>query len=291
MKKHFLLHNIYDPETFTHTYILYDKDSADSIVIDPVLNYDPASSTITHTTGNQILSFIEEHNLSLRAIIETHAHADHLTSAQWLKKQHPEATVAIGKNIIEVQKTFKEIYNLENLQCDGSQFDHLLTEDEEHSFGSIGVKTYFTPGHTPACCSYQIGQYLFTGDALFMPDYGTGRCDFPKGSSDTLYTSIHNKLYTLDPELIVCTGHDYCPGGREVMFSSTLREQMENNIQINSNTTRPEFVDFRNNRDQGLKAPRLLLPSIQFNIQGGKLHGPENNGTFYFKIPVRGLEQ
>ncbi len=286
-----ILNNFYDEATFTHTYVVHDGDTKDALIIDPVLDYDPASSTINYTSANKVLEFIKEHDLSVKAILETHAHADHLSSAHWLKNKLGNPPIGIGKNITKVQEVFKKTYNFEELMTDGRQFELLIDEEKEYSFGSLKLQAIFTPGHTPACSSYIIGKYLFTGDALFMPDYGTGRCDFPGGSSEDLYSSVHNKIYKLDPNLITCTGHDYCPGGREVKYSATIKQQMEENIQLNQNTTRPEFVTFRTERDRSLNAPRLLLPSIQFNIRGGSFGDKEANGEYYFKIPIRGIEE
>lgn len=283
------LKNFYDEATYTHTYVVYDTKTQDAVIIDPVLDYDPAGSLINYSSANEIIAFIEKHNLKVTAILETHAHADHLSSAQWLKKKLGNPPIGIGKNITVVQSVFKKIYNVTDLETDGRQFDLLIEEGKLYNFGSIEMKAIFTPGHTPACSSYIIGNYLFTGDTLFMPDYGTGRCDFPGGSSDDLYTSVHDKLYQLDENLITCTGHDYCPRGRKVKFCATLKEQMEENIQLNINTTRPQFVNFRNERDSNLSAPRLLLQSIQYNIRGGNFGAKESNGEYYLKIPVRGI--
>ena len=280
--KHF-----FDKETFTLTYIVYDTVTLDAIVIDPVLNYDQASSTTTDHSINEVSQFIEQEKLNFHAILETHAHADHLTGAVELKKRFPKVQVGIGKHITKVQSTFKKVFNIKDLNENGVQFDLLLDEANDISFGTISVKTIFTPGHTPACSSYLIDNFLFTGDALFMPDFGTGRCDFPMGSASDLYHSIHEKLYKLPDETIVFTCHDYQPNGRELQYKTTIGESKKNNIQLKQATTEEEFVEFRQTRDKTLTAPQLLLPSIQINIDGGQMPEAEDNGSSYLKIPIR----
>ncbi len=277
----------YDPDTFTLTYVVYDKTSHDAVVIDPVLDYDPAASKISFSSVDKLEKFIKENELNLHFILETHAHADHLTGAAELKKCFPKARIGIGENITKVQDLFKGVYNLKDFNTNGIQFDELLNEREILKAGTISIKTFFTPGHTPACSSYLIEQNLFTGDALFMPDFGTGRCDFPAGSSKDLYHSVHEKLYSLPDKTRVYTGHDYQPNGRELKFVSTIGENKKNNIQLNEKTTEEEFIVFRDKRDATLKAPRLLLPSIQVNIDAGHLPKEEDNGVKYLKIPVR----
>jgi len=278
----------FDPQTWTMTYVVADEKTRDALIIDPVWDYDPASSKVTAESLESVERYVKAHELKVHYILETHAHADHLSGSQPLKEKFPGAKIGIGARITAVQKVFKEVFNLSpDFATDGSQFDLLLTEDSPLQAGSINVKTLFTPGHTPACASYVIGESVFTGDALFMPDYGTGRCDFPAGSADDLYTSIHEKLYQLPDHTKVYTGHDYMPGGRELQFQSTIGEQKLNNIQLKEKTTRAEFVKMRTERDKTLKAPRLLLPSVQVNIDAGRLPPAENNGSSYLKIPLR----
>ena len=223
----------------------------------------------------------------LHYVLETHAHADHLTGAAELKKRYPEAKIGVGKNITAVQDVFASMYNLKDFNTNGIQFDILMDEDTPIKAGSIEIKTLFTPGHTPACSSYLIEDRVFTGDAIFMPDMGTGRCDFPKGSAVDLYNSIHEKLYKLPDETRVFVGHDYQPGGRELAYETTIAEQKKNNIQLKEETSLEEFVKFRTERDKTLAAPRLLLPSIQVNIDAGHLPEEEDNGMKYLKIPLR----
>lgn len=278
----------FDKATWTLTYVAFDESSKDAIIIDPVWDYDPGSSKLSTESADLVLSFVKEKNLKVHYILETHAHADHVSGSQILKQKLSGAKVGIGAHITDVQKVFKEVFNLNpNFATDGSQFDLLLNEKETLKAGSIEIKTIFTPGHTPACSSYLIGDVLFTGDSLFMPDYGTGRCDFPAGSADELYTSVHEKLYKLPDTTRVFVGHDYMPNGRGVEFESTIGESKIKNIQLKAETPREEFVNFRKNRDKTLAAPRLLLPSVQINIDAGALPTPDDNGTRYLKIPIR----
>lgn len=278
----------FDKATWTLTYVAYDEVSKDAIVVDPVWDYDPGSSKLSTESADSVLIFVKENNLKVHYILETHAHADHISGSQVLKQKLPGAKIGIGARITDVQKVFKEVFNLNpNFSTDGSQFDLLLNETELLTAGTLVIKTIFTPGHTPACSSYLIDDVLFTGDSLFMPDYGTGRCDFPAGSADDLYTSVHEKLYKLPDSTKIFVGHDYMPNGRGVEFESTIGESKTKNIQLKIETLREEFVSFRKNRDKTLAAPRLLLPSVQINIDAGSLPVPENNGTRYIKIPVR----
>lgn len=281
------LEAFFDKDTCTLTYVVYDENSKDAVVIDPVLNYDPAVSKVSDESIREVLEFINRKNLNAHYILETHAHADHLTGAAELKKKLPNAKVGIGENITKVQGLFSEVFNFKDFNTNGVQFDILLNEKELLKAGTVEVKTIFTPGHTPACSSFLIDDMVFTGDALFMPDYGTGRCDFPGGSAKELYYSIHEKLYELPDETRVLTGHDYQPNGRELKYESTIGESKSSNIQLKESTTEMEYVEFRTKRDASLRAPKLLLPSIQVNIDGGKLPQEEDNGTRYLKIPVR----
>lgn len=281
------LETLFDPATYTLTYIVYDEMTKDAVVIDPVMDYDPAASKISFESADKVLAFLNSQGLNPHYILETHAHADHLTGASYLRQKIPTAKIAIGKNITKVQEVFKGVFNLRNLSTDGIQFDLLLDEEEILQAGSISIKTLFTPGHTPACSSYLIEDMIFTGDALFMPDSGTGRCDFPAGSASDLYHSIHEKLYKLPDETKVLVGHDYQPGGRELLFQSTIGESKMKNIQLKEETSKDEYIKFRTKRDETLSAPKLLLPSIQVNINAGHLPEEEDNGTSYLKIPLR----
>ncbi len=280
------IQHFYDSDTYTLTYVVTDEISRDSIIIDPVLDFDPASGVIDDHSFIEVSNYIKENQLNVRAILETHAHADHLSSSQLLKNIFPNAILAIGEKIKVVQEVFKVHFNLSDLQTDGSQFDYLFKDFEEIQFGTLKMKAIPTPGHTPACMSYQFEDAIFVGDALFMPDYGTGRCDFPKGSAHDLYHSIAKNLYTLDDKTRVFVGHDYSPNGREMKFQTTIGESKKENIQLTSKTTEIEYITFREARDKMLKAPRLLLPSIQININAGHLPEKEDNGKSYLKIPL-----
>ncbi len=277
----------FDKNTFTLTYVVYDENSKDAVIIDPVLDYDQGASKLSFDSIEKVEEFVKDKNLKTHYILETHAHADHLTGAAELKKRIQGSKVAIGKNITKVQELFSGFFNLKDFNTSGVQFDLLLNEDELVRAGTIEIKTIFTPGHTPACSSYLIDDMLFTGDALFMPDFGTGRCDFPAGSAKDLYHSVHEKLYKLPDNTKVFTGHDYQPNGRELKYESTIGENKKNNIQLKESTSEEEFIRFRTDRDKTLAAPKLLLPSIQVNIDGGELPQEEANGSRYIKIPIR----
>lgn len=277
----------FDKNTWTLTYVVWDQTTKDAVIIDPVLDYDQASSRTNETSAQSVIDFVRAQRLNLHLILETHAHADHLSGSQIIKREFPKSRIAIGQNITKVQETFKAIFGLaEDFKTDGSQFDLLLKDGEEISAGSLSIKTIATPGHTPACVSYYIQGHVFVGDALFMPDYGTGRCDFPSGSAEELYRSVHDRLYDLPLETKVYTGHDYLPNGRELRFMSTIEEERNHNIQLKSQTPAAEFIQFRTERDRTLAAPKLLLPSIQVNIDAGHLPAPTLNGKRYLKIPI-----
>lgn len=280
--------DFFDPATFTLTYVVFDEHSRDAIIIDPVLDYDPASSRVAFHSIEKVSQFVDSHHLKVHLILETHAHADHLSGSQPLKKRYPNAKVGIGARIKEVQKLFKGVFNLpESFKIDGSQFDLLLEDQQTTSAGTIHFKTIYTPGHTPACASYLIEDAIFTGDALFMPDHGTGRCDFPAGSAQDLFESISGRLYQLPESTRVFVGHDYQMGRKDVLFQSTIGEEKSKNIQLNGKTSKEDFVSARNARDKSLAAPRLLLPSVQINIDAGHLPSEELNGARYLKIPIR----
>ncbi len=277
----------FDKATFTLTYIVWDETTRDAVIIDPVLDYDPASSQVSAESLKTLSLFIDSHGLTPHYILETHAHADHISGSQWLKKKYPSSRVAIGAGITEVQRVFKPIFDLgEDFASDGRQFDRLLNDNEKFQSGSLEIEVLFTPGHTPACVSYRIQDAVFTGDALFMPDYGVGRCDFPAGSAVTLFDSVSGRLYTLPDSTRVFTGHDYQPGNRPLRFESTIGEQKRANIHLNATTTKAAFVQFRTERDKTLSAPRLLLPSVQVNIDAGHLPKRHPNGKTYLVLPI-----
>ncbi len=277
----------FDGGTYTLTYVVYDEQTGDAVVIDPVLDYDAAASKVTYDSVNRVDEFLKAKKLELHLVLETHAHADHLSGAQVLKERHPGAILAVGERITEVQSTFKDVFNLPaDFPTDGRQFDRLLKDGEQVEVGSLAFKVIFTPGHTPACASYLFEDALFTGDSMFMPDFGTGRCDFPAGSAEQLYDSIVNKLYALPDETRVFVGHDYQPGGRELKYQTTIAEQKAANVQLPAGRSREEFVEFRTTRDKKLNAPKLLFQSVQVNVDAGTLPQPADNEVRYLKIPI-----
>jgi glyoxylase-like metal-dependent hydrolase (beta-lactamase superfamily II) len=282
------IRHFFDTATSTLTYVVYDKVTKDAVVIDPVLDYDPASVTTSIESISVVQAFVKEQQLNVHLILETHAHADHLSGAKELVKRFlPNAKIGIGERITLVQKTFKEIFNFpSSFKTDGSQFHRLFKNNETVKVGSLGFKVLFTPGHTPACASYLFDGFVFSGDALFMPDSGTGRCDFPQGDAHDLYRSISKCLYALPDNTRVFVGHDYQPGGRPLMFETTIGESKKRNIQITASTSEENFVQLRKARDAVLSAPRLLFPSVQVNIAAGELPAPEENGRIYLKLPV-----
>ena len=278
----------FDERTYTLTYVAYDPESKDAVLIDPVLDYEPGASAVWTESADQAVAFIKEKGLNLHYILETHAHADHLSGAQRVKETFPEAKLAIGEKITAVQALFKKVFNLpEDFPTDGRQFDLLLEDKQVLEAGTLKIETIYTPGHTPACSSYLINdEAVFTGDALFMPDFGTGRCDFPGGSSEDLYHSVTDRLYSLPDTVRTFVGHDYQPGGREVAFQATIAEQKEKNVQLPASLSKEDFVHRRDTRDATLAAPKLLLQSLQVNIDAGSLPKPEANEKAYLRIPV-----
>lgn len=276
---------IFDTATSTLTYVVYDPETRDAVIIDPVLDYDPLASQTSTESAEKLISFVKENELNVHFILETHAHADHLSSSQLLKKRL-EAPVAIGETIRIVQETFKNVFDLPDLATDGSQFDKLIADGEQLEAGSLKIEALATPGHTPACMSYKIDDAVFTGDALFMPDFGTGRCDFPRGSAEDLYVSVHDKLYGLPDETRVFVGHDYQPGGRELAFETTIGESKRSNKQLTADTNKEQFVKFRTERDAKLSPPRLIFQSVQVNVDAGHLPKPHANAIRYLRLPL-----
>ena len=278
--------SFFDARTFTFTYVIFDAATKDAVVIDPVLDYEPVGSKLWTESVDVVIKFIKDNGLTLHYILESHAHADHLSGAQMLKEQFPAAKTAVGKNITVVQEFFKTFFILSgDFTTDGSQFDRLLNDNEVFEAGSLKVGVIFTPGHTPACACYKIGDALFTGDALFMPDMGTGRCDFPAGSAHDLYNSVTERIYALPDDTRIFVGHDYMPGGREVASETTVGEEKRNNIQLSENTSEVDFIKFRSERDKTLSAPKLLFQSVQVNIDAGSMPDVEGDKQ-YLKIPV-----
>jgi glyoxylase-like metal-dependent hydrolase (beta-lactamase superfamily II) len=275
----------FDSATGTISYVVFDEPQGKCAIIDPVLDYEPKSSRINTHPADNLIEFIYQQQLTVEWILETHAHADHLSSADYLKNKMGGKT-AIGNNISIVQRNFKEIFNLgEDFIPDGCDFDHLFAEDEVFSLGRLTAKALFVPGHTPADLAYQFGDIVFVGDTLFMPDIGTARADFPGGDARQLYQSIRRLLnFSPGTKLMMC--HDYPPPYRTAEWESTVAHHRADNIHVHDGITENDFVMMRNQRDATLEMPTLLLPSIQVNIRAGKLPRAEKNGVAYFKIPI-----
>ncbi|MBX9894800.1 MAG: MBL fold metallo-hydrolase [Nitrosomonas sp.] len=275
----------FDPATWTVSYVVYDEPNGHCAIIDPVLDYDPKSGRTKTASADKLMAFINEQRLTVSWIFETHAHADHLTAAHYLKEKLGGKT-AIGDLIPAVQKVFKKLFNLETgFATDGSQFDHLFTDGEPFSVGKLSAKAIAAPGHTPADMAYQFDDAIFVGDTLFMPDVGTARADFPGGDARQLYRSIRKILdFPAETRLFMC--HDYPPKDRPAQWQSTVAEERLHNIHVHDGVTEDEFLAMRTARDATLEAPVLLLPSIQLNVRAGQMPPPEDNGIVYFKIPV-----
>ncbi|UJR84511.1 MBL fold metallo-hydrolase [Sandaracinus amylolyticus] len=273
----------FDPRTFTLSYVVYDPATRDAVAIDPVLDYEPIGSSTSTESIDRLGDFVREHGLRLWWSLETHAHADHLSGSALLRRRF-DARVAIGAAITEVQRTFKSVLALDHLATDGRQFDRLVAEGDVIEAGSLRVQVIATPGHTPACVTYRIDDALFTGDLLFMDDYGTGRCDFPSGSAERMFDSVQ-KLYALPDATRVFPGHDYLPG-REVRWETTIGAEKDHNPQLSARTTREEFVRARNARDATLPAPKLLFQSVQINVDGGRMPPADAAGRRYLSVPI-----
>ena len=276
----------FDPPTNTFTYLVRDPSSDACAIIDSVLAFDYSSGRTDTHAADELIAHIREAGLQVQWILETHAHADHLSAAPYLQEQLG-GKIGIGEHIVEVQQIFGKVFNAgTEFARDGSQFDALFADGDTFSIGNLSVKVLHTPGHTPACLSYLIGDAVFVGDTLFMPDYGTARCDFPGGDSATLYQSVQ-KLLALPDETRMYLCHDYLPEGRShYVHETTVGEQRRRNIHIHEGVSEADFVALRDARDATLSAPKLLIPSVQVNIRAGHLPEPEDNGQVYLKVPV-----
>ena len=283
-----VIKSFFDPATWTFTYVVYERDQSACIIIDSVLDYDPKSGRTRTHCADRVIDFVRMHQLQTEWILETHAHADHLSAAQHLKRSLG-GRVAIGDQIKTVQGVFKQIYNLESsFDTQGKQFDYLLKENEVVRFGNLSFQCLFVSGHTPACMAYKVDDAIFVGDTMFMPDVGSARCDFPGGDAKALYRSVRRLLsYPDDTRLFMC--HDYPPDGRAVKFETTVAEQRRNNIHLKDGITESAFVEMRSQRDATLEMPVLILPAVQINIRAGSMPPPENNGVSYLKIPLNAL--
>ena len=283
-----IVHGIFDKATWTITYIVHQGIGTACAIIDSVLDYDPKSGRTTTTSAEKVVEYVKELQLKVEWILETHAHADHVSAAPYLK-QHLGGKIAIGDHITQVQKVFKGIFNLETeFKQDGSQFDQLLASDEEFKVGELVGKVLFVPGHTPACVAYQFGDAVFVGDTMFMPDVGTARCDFPGGDARTLYASTR-KILSLPAQTRLFMCHDYPPTERPIAFETTVAEQRAKNIHVHDGITEAQFVEMRTKRDATLEMPVLILPAVQINIRAGELPPKEANGVSYVKIPLNAL--
>lgn len=279
------VHAFHDEATFTITYVVSDPATGLAAIVDPVLDYDPASGRTSTASADEVVAFVNARQLSVLWILETHVHADHLTGAPYLRDRLGGKT-AIGADVTKVQDTFKGIFNLKDLATDGSQFDHRFSDGDTFAIGDIEARVIATPGHTPACITYVIGDAAFVGDTLFMPDFGTARTDFPGGSARQLYASIRKILALPDAtRLFMC--HDYkAPGREEFAWETSVAEQRARNIHINDGVSQDEFVTMREDRDNQLGMPKLILPSLQVNLRAGDLPEPEDNDIRYLKIPL-----
>ena len=275
----------FDKNTSTISYLVADPNSRRAVIIDPVLDYDPRAARTSTGSAEAILAAAASQSLSVALILETHAHADHLSAAAFLK-QETVAPVAIGDHIRSVQKVFKPIFGATDLSGDGAPFDRLLKDGETLEIGQMKIEVMHTPGHTPACVSYRIGDNVFVGDTLFMPDYGTARADFPGGDAHALFHSIR-RILALPPETTLWMCHDYkAPGRSEFAWRTNVDEQRRLNVQIRDGVTEEEFVQSRIARDRMLHVPELILPSVQVNIRAGQLPPPDADGQVYLKLPV-----
>jgi glyoxylase-like metal-dependent hydrolase (beta-lactamase superfamily II) len=282
------IESFFDEATSTVSYIVLDRATRACAVIDSVLDYDPRSGRTSTASADRIIARVRELGARLEWVLETHVHADHLSAAPWIKRQLG-GRLGIGEHIVTVQQVFGKLFNAgAEFERDGSQFDHLFRDGESFTIGSLQARALHTPGHTPACMSYLIEDAAFVGDTLFMPDYGTARCDFPGGDARTLYRSIRT-LLSLPPETRLFMCHDYMPDGRAPRWETTVADERAHNIHVHDGISEDAFVAMRTARDATLDMPVLILPSVQVNMRAGHLPPPEDNGTRYLKIPLDAL--
>ena len=284
-----LIEAFLDSASSTYSYVVYEADGGQCAIVDPVLDYDGAAGRTCTAQADRIIAFVRAHDLQVQWLLETHAHADHLSAAPYLRRELG-GKIAIGESISKVQNVFKALFNLEPEFCvDGSQFDHLFAPNESFTIGNLKATALHVPGHTPADMAYLIdGEQILVGDTLFMPDVGTARCDFPGGNAHQLFNSIHKLLaFPASVKLYVC--HDYPPEGREAHCQTTVGEQRKSNIHVHDGIDEAAFVEMRTKRDAGLGMPTLLLPAIQVNVRAGNFPAAEDNGVVYLKIPINKL--
>ena len=282
------IRSFFDPATSTITHVVREPGGDHCAIIDPVLDFDPKSGRTATESADAVVAYVRQEKLTVDWILETHAHADHLTAAPYLKETLGGKT-AIGAHITDVQKVFAGIFNTgPDFATDGSQFDHLFADGDTFKIGAMAGRVMHTPGHTPACITYVIGDAAFVGDTLFMPDYGTARCDFPGGDAKTLYASI-GKVLAMPPGTRLFMCHDYMPGGRDVAWETTVADEKANNLHVHDGIEEAAFVKMRTERDKTLDMPVLILPSVQVNMRAGHLPPAEANGVSYLKLPVDAL--
>lgn len=274
--------------SFTLTYVVSCPNTKQCAIIDPALDFDLFSGKIDSVFAKDVVAYIEEQGLALQWILETHAHADHVTAASFIKRKLG-GEIACGRKITDIQTTFKSLFNLHDFPCNGEQFDVLLDENSKLALGDLTINVLETPGHTPDSLTYVIGNNAFIGDTLFMPDSGSARCDFPDGSAKLLFSSIQ-KIYALGDSTVLHMCHDYQPNKRELKYTCTVAEQKEANIQISAKVSESDYVAARESRDSGLAVPRLIYPSLQLNIRAGELPEKEDNNQHYLKLPINGAE-
>ncbi|EPJ47074.1 MAG: beta-lactamase [Osedax symbiont Rs1] len=276
----------FDQATFTFSYVVEDVETKQCVIIDSVLDFDYASGSTSFAAADKILHFIENNKLQVQWILETHVHADHISAAPYLKER-TGASIGIGSLVTDVQLTFSKAFNAQgDMRCEGEQFCKLFVDNETIQLGNITGYAMHTPGHTPACMSYVFGDAVFVGDTLFMPDYGTARCDFPGGDAAELYQSIQ-KIFSLADQTRLFMCHDYkAPGRDEFAYQTSVAEQREHNVHVGQHATQSQFVKMRSERDSTLKMPQLILPAVQVNIRAGNMPPADDNGQIYLKIPV-----
>ncbi len=281
------IESFFDAATSTVTHVVSDPATGHAALIDSVLDYDPKSGRTSTISADRVLQAVRARGLRVQWHLETHAHADHLSAAPYLQQQLG-GRIAIGQHICQVQAVFKRIFNAADLHTDGRAFDHLVSEGDALPLGQLHLRVLHTPGHTPACVAYAVGDDVFVGDTLFMPDYGTARCDFPGGDARQLYRSIQ-RLLALPSHTRLHLCHDYQPGGRGPIWVSTVADQLANNVHAHAGVSEDEFVAMRQARDKTLGLPILILPAVQVNLRAGHLPPAEDNGVHYLKIPINVL--
>ena len=280
--------SFFDPATWTVSYVVYEKEGTACAIIDSVLDYDAKSGRTSTSSAEKLVEFVQQNKLHVDWILETHAHADHLSAAHYLRRKLG-GKIAIGAAITDVQNVFKGIFNLEpGFRPDGHQFDRLLQGGETFAIGALTAEALPVPGHTPACMAFRVGDVVFVGDTLFMPDVGTARCDFPGGDAHSLYWSMR-RLLSLPSETRLFMCHDYPPEGRSPQWETTVARQRAGNIHVHDGVSEEDFVRMRTARDATLEMPVLILPSVQVNIRAGEMPPPEGNGVSYLKIPINAL--